>query len=440
MAGQASKKRSIPAWQQTYFEDKAKAEESPSPSSTSVPSSNPTSQSQGIEQAALLLQDDSIRSEPVESKRRYLEERGISKEDIASLLQNATEEPSELKTVLDSTTSSPSSTMSTRPDDEPATSTPSQTQSRDTPPIITYPEFLLRPEKPPPLITIQRLLYATYGISAVAATAWGANKYLVEPMLNSLSESRHDLFHSTLDLLQKLNEKLEANVSTIPAIPSKPRHHDRYTDDDGASSIASDPTELFHRDIATQTSPSHTPPDPSSSPGFPSTSIPSQSQRSDQNTTSHTTRLTTIRSNLSYLLANESSPSDPSPESNNLPTDLQTQTSDRLRDLQTYLDSLGFSPYSSSSSSHIPGFSDTPYTTDDFLSAGSNPAAFGSGGSRSMTSTTTTGGKRAGKGATAAVPPEDDEIAKMKQEIRGLKGQLLSSRNFPMAPNRGAVK
>lgn len=123
------------------------------------------------------------------------------------------------------------------------------------PPIITYPEFLLRTRKPPPLVTVGNLLTSLYIISGVAATAYGTSNYIVKPMIESLNEARHSLFDTANANLKNLVEKLEQVVSANPPSisPSKSLLRDDDDDDDDYSN--SEPTEWFQRSAATQTSP-----------------------------------------------------------------------------------------------------------------------------------------------------------------------------------------
>lgn len=138
------------------------------------------------------------------------------------------------------------------------TSLPSQTAkspqeadslpSRDIPPIITYPEFLIHSQKPPPLITAQRLLTATYVVSGAAALTYGTSKYIVDPMIESLNSARHSFFETAAENLDTLNEKLEGVVSKVPD------KHElmRDSDDDDQELEASS---FFNRSAGTQTSP-----------------------------------------------------------------------------------------------------------------------------------------------------------------------------------------
>lgn len=126
---------------------------------------------------------------------------------------------------------------------------PTAPPPRDAPPIITYPEFLLHSQKPPPLITAQRLLTTFYVVSGAAALTYGTSRYVVEPMIGSLTSARHSFAETAIDKLNALNKKLEAMVSVLPdTLP--------LTSDSAAEGM--DDTEVstfFHRSAATQTSP-----------------------------------------------------------------------------------------------------------------------------------------------------------------------------------------
>lgn len=70
-------------------------------------------------------------------------------------------------------------------------------------------------------------------------------------MVDSLSESRHDLLTHSNSKVEEFNARLEKIVSKIPTPPKK--EGDEKEDDD-EESVDSDPTELYHRDMGTQTS------------------------------------------------------------------------------------------------------------------------------------------------------------------------------------------
>ncbi len=265
--GSDSKPPSIPAWQTTTSQNTS---DTSSHSSKGDEEAVPAQERKTVlEQARLFLEEASVRDAPRERKAAFLEKKGLQSHEIQRLLgPSSSETASFARQDSDSSIpSSPASHSSAPPTSPSSSSTPppqSDSQpSRDIPPIITYPEFLLRPTKPPPLVTLERLTYALYTFASISAFTYGASKYLVQPMLQSLTSSRHDLASTALHNLERLNEKLQGNVTHIPAPShsrlSKSRVHDKDdNNDENASDIEtvdSDPTELFHRDIGTQTSP-----------------------------------------------------------------------------------------------------------------------------------------------------------------------------------------
>ncbi|CZT18147.1 uncharacterized protein RCC_03987 [Ramularia collo-cygni] len=139
------------------------------------------------------------------------------------------------------------------------------------PPIITYPEFLLSAHKPPPLITPSRVITTIYAATGISALLYGASRWLVTPMVQSLSASRHELLTHSTSKVDEFNEKLSKIVSQIPVPPPKEGEAKEAEDD---SSVDSDPTELYHRDMGTQTSDLPTnPAPPQKSPADRETSI-----------------------------------------------------------------------------------------------------------------------------------------------------------------------
>ena len=377
----------IPDWQMNYVQSPKPVAKDPPSNSNDAPSSDTGL----LELAKRWLKDESIRDSPRERKVAFLEEKGLQGDDIQKLLdtQDMPEREPKTKTVHDSV--SPASTTKTPSLSSSGTPTPksdsSATSSRDVPPIITYPEFLLRPEKPPPLVTFRRLAYATYGLAGLTALTYGANQYLVQPMLESLTSARHALADTTLQNLEKLNSKLESNVSHIPYLSSsavlKRKAGESYGEDD-VESVNSDPTELFHRDIATQTSPLQSRTSSLSS----STSV-SRMHRDANQTSTQSSRLTTIHASLASLLSSNSQATTSQHATESLKSTVE--------DLQSYLDNLQFSHNSFNSNyDHIyPGFE-----------VQKSPSKRNKAG-------------------------DDDEAGKFKAEIRAVKGVLLSSRTFP---------
>ncbi|EEQ87591.1 peroxin 14/17 [Blastomyces dermatitidis ER-3] len=352
-----------------------------------------------IEQASRFLEDESIRDAPTDKKVSFLESKGLNNEDIQKLLgvsrnpeatSTGTTSPStdSVKTLLPSSQGPQSPQIdSSSPISPPSPSNnlnPPTTAS--TPPIITYPEFLLHTQKPPPLVTLQGVLYTLYGAGGLAATLYGASQFLINPMLAELSRARHELAETAQRNLCTLNEKLEKTVSSIPPMPQSSSQQDQQLIDDDTVSNASDPTELFHRDIATQTSPELLP--SATTPVIdPETDGLSPSEKT---VNAHVKRLQSISSRLTDYLSEE--------DTSGI---IHGSTEKSVGELKNYLDGLIYSNPSA------------------YL--GSNLYGIYNDNSGSMRSDGTFGG----------TSKEEDAIAAFKAEIRSVKGTLLSARNFP---------
>ncbi|KAJ5923757.1 hypothetical protein N7454_009002 [Penicillium verhagenii] len=419
----STKPPSIPSWQrQSVSSTDQSPSQSPSPSPSSDDAPALTSREDLVNQASRFLEDESIRDSSTDRKVAFLESKGLNSDEIQQLLgvsrnqeatssnastteDNAQETPetssassepeatpsSSATAQSSSPTSSPSPTMSQRrspPAATAATSSPSFTK-RDEPPIITYPEFLFEPSKPPPLVTMQSVLYTLYGAAGLGASIYGASEYLVKPMLASLSSARHELAETAQENLKKLNEQLENTVSVIPPhLTARKDTAEAEEDADESESVTSDPTELFHRDMGTQTTP-----DVSSSSSLQSAAKESDEKAADAPAVAvanHMTRLESIQSQLKEIdeLEKDSSTSDDG---------LRT----KLSDLHHYLDGL-------------------IYAAPTYTAAGGSYGLY-SGKTTSGTDGTSAGVRKA----------EDDAIASFKADIRGVKGALLSARNFP---------
>lgn len=131
----------------------------------------------------------------------------------------------------------------------------STTPSPDRAPIVTYPEFLTKPARPPPLVTSTRLLNALYAVVGLSTLVYGTGKSVVQPMVRSQMAAREDLHAGVRRDLDALVAKLEKTVSVVPPHkqPQQPQQQ-QQVDTDSAESEAGDPAELFHRDMGTQTS------------------------------------------------------------------------------------------------------------------------------------------------------------------------------------------
>lgn len=153
-----------------------------------------------------------------------------------------------MKKHTDNDDSSASQTISQRKLDNPQQSPAQLSGGAHRPPVVTYPEFLAKPPPPPPLVTTNRLLTTLYGFAGLSTLLYGASKYLVAPMVENLTEARFELHGTASHKLQSLVSKLEKTVSEVPATGPQSRAPDDAGED------AEDPTELFHRDVGTQTS------------------------------------------------------------------------------------------------------------------------------------------------------------------------------------------
>lgn len=190
-------------------------------------------------------------------------------------------------------------------------------------------------------------------------------------MVAELSGARHALFCTTQTHLGALNERLASLVSVIPSAATNPKHSD-----DDASSEASDPGELFHRDIGVQTS------EPSSR-----ASSVSNAAASDPVST-HAAKLQAIRAHLSNL---NDSTSD---------TVLAMEGFDaEMGRMDNLLDDLRYARRVSMRRAAADGL---PPSGVAWASAAKSDV-------------------------------DEDEIDRVKAEIKSVKGVLLSARSFPGA-------
>ncbi|EGZ70791.1 hypothetical protein NEUTE2DRAFT_92493 [Neurospora tetrasperma FGSC 2509] len=240
---------------------------STSTSSKSQPAAQTSSEapkvSVSLEQARIFLQDAQVQKETTERKAAFLRSKGISQSDIDELLkEDWIRAQSDAKIPV---TNESSSTASSKVAAAITTTTTLPKTKEQHVPIITYPEFMAETHRAPPLITMNGVLNTAYAFSGIAALVYGANKYVVEPMLNQLTEARVDFHDNVKDNLDRLVEKLEQTVSELPpgykaSDGRAGRYKDAYDDDDDDNmSTYEDPTEMFHRDVGIQTSPPPTP-------------------------------------------------------------------------------------------------------------------------------------------------------------------------------------
>ncbi|KAK1143493.1 hypothetical protein N8T08_006299 [Aspergillus melleus] len=407
---------SIPDWQKPN----ATAPSDPDSNSASTPSpasdENETdARSTLLEQANNFLQDDAIRDAPIDRKISFLESKGLRNDEIDSLLgvsrnpeatnantstetaspdsvnaSSKSENESEAQTSSTGSTSSPSTspapTSTGTANTNTARSPAPSSSPRDVPPIITYPEFLVHQSKPPPLVSLQSILYTLYGAAGIGASIYGASEYLVKPMLANLTSARHELAQTASENLQKLNEKLEQNVSVIPPQLAARKTTDESSEED-SDSITSDPTELFHRDVATQTSQDLE-------------ATQSKAKEDGEKIPDPTATVNTHIKRVEILTSHLREFADIEKQSSAVDDSARTG----LNELHHYLDGLIYSK---------PGYSAV--------------SGYGVYGSQGMDSNGTSTGM--GKG-------EEDAISSFRSEIRGVKGALLSARNFPASRGR----
>ncbi|MCJ1472051.1 hypothetical protein MMC13_000696 [Lambiella insularis] len=356
-----SKGKSIPQWQRQ--EPLSATGSSVPDQATSTPpaatgEAYTTLREELLQQGTEWLQHEDIRDAPRERKMLFLEKKGLSQPEIHRLMEASHSNSPEHAPV---TSHAEPASSGSKP------SIPQETSS--IPPIITYPEFLIHSHRSQPLITRSRLLSALYVSSATAAAIYGTSKYLLNPMLESLQVARQSLFQTATSNLDTLNKKLEGVVTTIPSLAIQLRNHERSLEDgfdnEDSGSEISDPTELFHRDTGTQTS-------PPISPSTSSASLTYLDPTSNTPVSTHTIRLKTLSASLSSVLSSHSSAAEED--------DAVIQGFGDLRD---YLLDITYG--------RVPGSS---------------------------------------KGEVARTGGED-EISKVKAEIRGFKGVLLSAKSFP---------
>ncbi|KAL9611282.1 MAG: hypothetical protein Q9167_004079 [Letrouitia subvulpina] len=359
------KGNSIPSWQ------RERPPPPPQPTSSEelfAPSTSSSDESQSslsraalIDQAAKFLDEDDVKTAPTERKITFLQTKGLKKEEIYQLLNLSADDTHDPDVEQQPNAPSQSSSQS-----DPPTSSP-----KDNVPIITYPEFLLHTQKPPPLITTSRLLSAFYLLASTSATLYGTNKYLITPMLDSLSASRHSLFSTAIENLSTLNSKLSTIVSlpsTSSAQKSANAESDMSSSPPPSTSSSDDVSPMFSRTIGTQTSPQH----PSSPSHATITPPPPPSPPATSKIETQESKLKTLHTTLSSLLP---------PKQDDT---LDVQPIEKMRELRSYLDRLVY-----------PGL------------------GFGLGS------------------GSGVIVKGDDAVGRVKAEVRGVKGVLLNARNFP---------
>ncbi|OAA44329.1 peroxin 14/17 [Metarhizium rileyi] len=225
----------VPAWQRDTSAKTTTESEQP-------PRQTSHHDDQQLQIARRFLGEDEVKSASPEKKAQFLKSKGISEADIEKLLRPSGQ-------------NSEASLQNEEPEagnKQPESTTQSSTQlsaTNDHPPIVTYPEFLVKPQRPPPLVTKNGILDTMYAFAGLSTLLYATSKYLIAPMVDNLTDARTELHDVTSKRLGNLVAQLEKTVSVIPPNVSR-----SALSEENDGSDAEDPTEMFHRDVGTQTS------------------------------------------------------------------------------------------------------------------------------------------------------------------------------------------
>ncbi|KAI1649468.1 peroxisomal membrane anchor protein conserved region-domain-containing protein [Daldinia loculata] len=359
----------IPAWQHAQYEKEKDAPENSN--SQDVDTTEVT-----LDQARKFLKDETVQNSSIDKKREFLKGKGLDDTQIKQLLDEVEQ---------DAQASNPPTTNESN--DEANGKQAAAEESRDAEkiiqaassstsnlaPIITYPEFLTTAPKPEPLITPSRLANILTVSGSIWALLYGTARFAINPMIGSLNDARTDYYAHVSEKLGQLVEKLEDTASEVPYHNGKPLKsrldEGSYADDE---STFSDPTELFHRDIGTQTSPVMMNQEFGSS----------TNSLADKPIDSQARRLTALRASLREISDMHVRHAEGAADLNSL-----------LREVRDEVDKIGLPPMMDFSSIH------------------------------------------GGLGYGRSTEPTD-EVKKTKDAIRSIKGMFLSSRSFPTTTTR----
>ncbi|KAK5988679.1 hypothetical protein PT974_10165 [Cladobotryum mycophilum] len=201
-----------------------------------------------LEVARRFLDEDEVKTASREKKVEFLQSKGIPEADIQELLGGAseaapTEEASQrifTATTCDNRNRSNNNNTSLFRA-HPSSSERSQTSRRHIPRVPHQARTTT------PLVTTNGLINTICAFAGLSTILYGASKYVVAPMVESLTDARFELHETTSKRLDDIVTKLESTVSVIPTYKSSEDAADDASD-------AEDPSEMFHRDIGTQTS------------------------------------------------------------------------------------------------------------------------------------------------------------------------------------------
>ncbi|GJN68313.1 hypothetical protein PLIIFM63780_001505 [Purpureocillium lilacinum] len=356
----------IPSWQRDAATAASAGGDDGASASDSDSGQTPTDAQQPEDQlqvARRFLEAEEVKTASRDKKAEFLKSKGIEDGDIQKLLG----EPTTSQQKHDENNSAVPDAQHAQQE---ATQTPSSLSpsAGDRPPVVTYPEFLTKPQRPPPLVTTNGLFNTLYAFAGLSTLLYGTSKYVVGPMVESLTDARADLYDTSSKKLDALVAKLEKTVSVIPPPKTAAGAVSAAADEDADASDAEDPTEMFHRDIGTQTT---------SLPASPLASAKAKDGEGEPLSARQAERLTTLAKTLSGIK-----------------DQFRTQSED-MDEIRTLLDVF----------------------RDDLDGM-------------------TYGGQTQFVGGydmygTAKKSEPEDEIRKVRDNIRRVKGVLLSTRNFP---------
>lgn len=255
----------VPKWQLTAPDDEPNADEAQS-QSQSQSQQHEDAHADRLQVARRFLEDDAVKTAPRHIKVDFLRSKGVDDADIQHLLGDVEEE--DVPKAKDSTPAPTDESnqkalqvleKSFAPNQQPASASAAAASSPtspsptpilppgDRPPVVTYPEFLTKPQRPPPLVTKNGLLNTLYAFGGLSALIYGTTKFAVEPMVEKQTSARIELHETAADKLDAIVAKLENTVSVVPSHKSASATNVADVNED-------DPSEMFHRDVGTQTS------------------------------------------------------------------------------------------------------------------------------------------------------------------------------------------
>ncbi|KAF3933353.1 hypothetical protein ABW19_dt0203993 [Dactylella cylindrospora] len=268
----------------------------PTPSEPTQEAEAP-SRKQLIEQALRFLSESDVQNSTRTRKAAFLESKGLTKAEIDSILPVEKGVPSwqfsragvnkgemvQAEPPMPPMPTGEGSDISRgRQVAEVLKSLPPRVHDR--PPIVTFPEYIPPPPPPPPIFNTATLTAGAYLFAGVSATVYAATKYYFQPLLDNLTDSRLEFSSHALSKLDEMNAKLsELAHRPLPSethpnppfgvyqhkyIPKYSRGHgtidiDDLEDPEGSDaesiysyeSSSEPPTKTFHVDAQTQTSP-----------------------------------------------------------------------------------------------------------------------------------------------------------------------------------------